>query len=76
MYTVEIFEGFGPFCGRGGYASVKTSVSVRRSVKAALRIAIEAHKQNVYNADSLGGGVPVYISTSIFRNGNLVDIII
>lgn len=53
MYKVYIMEAFGPFCGRGGYATC-IGMAMSKSPHVAYRLA-----QSKVNQQDQGGGVPI-----------------
>lgn len=67
MFTVEVKETFGPFCGMGGYGTM-VGLGMNKSPKKAWEQA--NNKRNWKGSE--GGGVPVLLEVKIWKGGKLI----
>lgn len=68
MFKVIVAESFGPFCGMGGYGTVR-GIGMSKSPK-------KAHEQaerHLWRQGHAGGGVPILKTVRLYRNGRLLS---
>lgn len=68
MYKVVIADSFGPFCGMGGYGTVR-GVGFSKSPLKARRMA----ERDLWRQGDAGGGVPILRLVTMWRNNRRIS---